>query len=128
MICPAGQGRHLFEGLRRDRQEAWRVDGITLHTSHFTLQTSFFTRARRRPIRRGGPSGAKQRLFQEGDPVAYRLGIDIGGTFTDATLINEATGEIRIGKVPSTAKGPFAGPAGSRSADSERKTASTPPR
>ncbi len=35
---------------------------------------------------------------------AYRLGIDIGGTFTDATLINEATGEIRISKVPSTPK------------------------
>ncbi|MCY3758484.1 MAG: hydantoinase/oxoprolinase family protein, partial [Acidobacteria bacterium] len=34
--------------------------------------------------------------------MAYRLGIDIGGTFTDATLIDEATGEIRIGKVPST--------------------------
>ena len=34
--------------------------------------------------------------------MAYRLGIDIGGTFTDATLINESTGEIRIGKVPST--------------------------
>ena len=32
----------------------------------------------------------------------YRLGIDIGGTFTDATLIDELTGEVRIGKVPTT--------------------------
>ncbi len=32
----------------------------------------------------------------------YRLGIDIGGTFTDATLIDEISGEIRIGKVPTT--------------------------
>lgn len=41
--------------------------------------------------------------------MGYRLGIDIGGTFTDATLIDEATGEIRIGKVPSTPKDPSFG-------------------
>ena len=41
--------------------------------------------------------------------MSYRLGIDIGGTFTDATLINETTGEIRIGKVPSTPKDPSRG-------------------
>lgn len=35
-----------------------------------------------------------------------RLGIDIGGTFTDATLINESTGEIWIAKVSSTPKDP----------------------
>ena len=39
----------------------------------------------------------------------YRLGIDIGGTFTDATLIDENTGEIRIGKVPSTPEDPSVG-------------------
>ena len=39
----------------------------------------------------------------------YRLGVDIGGTFTDATLINEVTGEIRVGKVPSTPKDPSHG-------------------
>jgi len=38
--------------------------------------------------------------------MAYRLGIDIGGTFTDATLINEETGQIHIGKVSSTPKDP----------------------
>ena len=32
----------------------------------------------------------------------YRLGIDIGGTFTDAVLLNEETGEARTGKVPTT--------------------------
>ena len=39
----------------------------------------------------------------------YRLGVDIGGTFTDATLINEETGEIRVGKVPSTSQDPSHG-------------------
>ena len=39
----------------------------------------------------------------------YRLGVDIGGTFTDATLINETTGEIRVGKVPSTPQDPSQG-------------------
>ena len=37
----------------------------------------------------------------------YRLGIDVGGTFTDAMIINEETCEIRIGKVPSTPKDPY---------------------
>ncbi|MBI3943716.1 MAG: hydantoinase/oxoprolinase family protein, partial [Chloroflexi bacterium] len=41
--------------------------------------------------------------------MAYRLGVDIGGTFTDAILINETTGEIRIAKVSSTPKDPSAG-------------------
>src|SRR4029078_12874216 len=38
--------------------------------------------------------------------MAYRLGIDIGGTFTDATLINEKTGATRISKVSSTPSDP----------------------
>jgi N-methylhydantoinase A len=41
--------------------------------------------------------------------MAYRLGIDIGGTFTDATLIDETTGEMMVGKVPSTPKDPSVG-------------------
>jgi N-methylhydantoinase A len=39
----------------------------------------------------------------------YRLGIDTGGTFTDATLIEEATGKIAIAKVPSTPADPAVG-------------------
>jgi N-methylhydantoinase A len=39
----------------------------------------------------------------------YRLGIDTGGTFTDATLIDEATGEVAIAKVPSTPADPAIG-------------------
>lgn len=38
--------------------------------------------------------------------MAYRLGIDIGGTFTDATLMDETTGATRIAKVSSTPADP----------------------
>lgn len=39
----------------------------------------------------------------------YRLGVDTGGTFTDATLINQSTGEIHVSKVPSTPSDPSRG-------------------
>ena len=39
----------------------------------------------------------------------YRLGIDVGGTFTDGLLIDETTGETRIAKVPSTPADPSVG-------------------
>ena len=32
---------------------------------------------------------------------AVRLGVDIGGTFTDITVLDEETGEVTIAKVPS---------------------------
>ncbi|RLB86474.1 MAG: hypothetical protein DRH15_01490, partial [Deltaproteobacteria bacterium] len=32
----------------------------------------------------------------------YRLGCDIGGTFTDFVLLNDATGEIHINKCLTT--------------------------
>ncbi|MCZ6634800.1 MAG: hydantoinase/oxoprolinase family protein, partial [bacterium] len=41
--------------------------------------------------------------------MACRLGIDIGGTFTDATLLDEATGEIHTAKVSSTPRDPALG-------------------
>ncbi len=34
--------------------------------------------------------------------MAYRLGVDVGGTFTDFLLMNDATGETHTAKVPST--------------------------
>ncbi len=34
--------------------------------------------------------------------MAYRLGVDVGGTFTDFLLMNEDTGETHTAKVPST--------------------------
>jgi N-methylhydantoinase A len=41
--------------------------------------------------------------------VAHRLGVDIGGTFTDAILIDEETGQSRISKVSSTPSDPSNG-------------------
>jgi N-methylhydantoinase A/oxoprolinase/acetone carboxylase beta subunit len=34
--------------------------------------------------------------------MAWRVGVDIGGTFTDVALIDEASGEIGVAKVPTT--------------------------
>ena len=41
--------------------------------------------------------------------MGYRLGVDIGGTFTDAILIDEETGAFRISKVSSTPADPSEG-------------------
>ncbi len=39
----------------------------------------------------------------------FRLGIDVGGTFTDAVLLSEADGHMHIAKVPSTPADPSQG-------------------
>lgn len=41
--------------------------------------------------------------------MAYRLGIDVGGTFTDLVLLDEDTGEISVFKTPSTPRNPADG-------------------
>jgi len=38
-----------------------------------------------------------------------RLGIDIGGTFTDAVMMEESTGQIRLVKMSSTPQDPSVG-------------------
>ncbi len=42
-------------------------------------------------------------------PTRYRLGIDIGGTFTDAVVMDETTGDFWPVKVPSTPEDPSHG-------------------
>ena len=39
----------------------------------------------------------------------HRLGVDVGGTFTDLLLINEETGQTHSAKVPSTPLDPSVG-------------------
>ena len=41
--------------------------------------------------------------------TTFRLGVDIGGTFTDGALVDEATGELSIVKVPTTPDNPADG-------------------
>jgi 5-oxoprolinase (ATP-hydrolysing) len=38
-----------------------------------------------------------------------RIGVDVGGTFTDLVLVDEATGRVTVGKVPSTPDDPARG-------------------
>ena len=40
--------------------------------------------------------------FNEGLGMSYRLGVDVGGTFTDLFLVNEKSGRTFTAKVPST--------------------------
>ena len=39
----------------------------------------------------------------------YRLGVDIGGTFTDATLLDKETGQVTVDKVSTTPRDPALG-------------------
>ena len=41
--------------------------------------------------------------------MSYRLGVDVGGTFTDLLLINEADSSFHVAKVPSTPADPSIG-------------------
>src|SRR5262245_31117770 len=41
--------------------------------------------------------------------MAYRLGVDIGGTFTDFALLNGSTGQLTHYKVPTTPADPAEG-------------------
>src|SRR5207249_3721027 len=39
-------------------------------------------------------------------PMPARLGVDIGGTFTDLVVVDEVSGTLRVGKVLTTPKDP----------------------
>ena len=41
-------------------------------------------------------------LHRKGSGMAWRIGVDIGGTFTDVALIDDASGSIGVAKVPTT--------------------------
>ena len=58
-------------------------------------------RGHRPPARRGGDAGAAR--------MSVRVAVDIGGTFTDATLIDEETGAVSIAKVLTTPADPSEG-------------------
>src|SRR5262249_34991360 len=53
---------------------------------------------------RGGPSRCPLRVARRDRTAAmtWRIGVDIGGTFTDVVLANEMGGAIEVVKVPTT--------------------------
>src|SRR4051812_27684505 len=55
-----------------------------------------------------GPSGRVERSAA----MAWRIGVDSGGTFTDICLFEEETGRVEVWKVPSTPDDPSRGIAG----------------
>ena len=44
--------------------------------------------------------------------MSVRIGVDIGGTFTDLVIYDDATGELQLGKVPTTPAAPERGSTG----------------
>src|SRR3546814_10690978 len=40
------------------------------------------------------------------ETAMYRIGIDVGGTFTDFTMVDEQSGAVHFHKVPSTPRDP----------------------
>src|SRR6185436_20179965 len=73
------------------------------------------TRARRRHLRRDRRSGhgSRRRGSHRGRPgdeiMTMRVGIDIGGTFTDAALVDAESGRVRVVKVLTTPEDPAKG-------------------
>ncbi len=59
------------------------------------------------PTKRG--QARKEQIFRKGNFDGYRLGVDIGGTFTDLVVINEETGEIQQEKVETNTQSPSTG-------------------
>src|SRR5260370_26952134 len=47
-------------------------------------------------------------------PETKLVGVDVGGTFTDLVLVDEATGLVRVAKVPTTVANPAGGVQGAR--------------
>ena len=41
--------------------------------------------------------------------MAMRIGVDIGGTFTDLVVYDDANGSVRVEKVPTTPSSPERG-------------------
>lgn len=59
-------------------------------------------------MRNGSGKSAKRQWLKQ-QMCGYRVGTDVGGTFTDLVAINEVTGELLNIKLPSTPRTPAAG-------------------
>src|SRR5207247_8156013 len=68
----------------------------------------------RLPERQAGPDPPRRRYDHSGagrDSCMKRLGVDVGGTFTDLILVDEESGRTSVDKVPSTPDDPARGSA-----------------
>src|SRR5215831_18409919 len=59
--------------------------------------------------RRPGRQRALGRVMMRRMTETKLVGVDVGGTFTDLVLVDEATGEVRVAKVPTTMDNQAAG-------------------
>src|SRR5262250_3692368 len=78
-----------------------------LLTAECLQRTRYPRRARRRSAYI--PSTGFEPVLESSQTMGYRIGVDVGGTFTDLALIDEASGALTIGKVPSVPTDPAVG-------------------
>src|SRR5438552_8945049 len=85
-----------------DSASALTRPATTADTTNRFIMSSGATTARGPPLILPALSRRRCRL----SAVAARLGVDIGGTFTDLVVIDETTGAARVGKILTTPKDP----------------------
>src|SRR5881409_1956032 len=85
-----------------DSASALTRPATTADTTNRFIMSSGATTARRPPLILPALSRSRCRL----SAVTARLGVDIGGTFTDLVVIDESSGAARVGKVLTTPKDP----------------------
>ena len=88
--------------------------GLSLAGRHFLYSTDAFPMTIERcSLATSAERHAQTKRESESSQMGWRVGVDIGGTFTDVALVEEETGGIAIAKVPTTpqdiAKGVIAG-------------------
>ena len=83
-----------------------RTIPVTDARDHRTRQPGVSRKVCNQFLRAGdGPCGSPADHVAAGTAVTagrWRIGIDIGGTFTDVALVEEATGRIAVAKLPTT--------------------------
>src|SRR5262249_49238754 len=61
------------------------------------------------PVRSIAPARSRPSRARERSKMAHRLGVDVGGTFTDLLLVHDETGNLHRAKPPSTPSDPSQG-------------------
>jgi N-methylhydantoinase A len=100
---------------RRGRRRCHRIDSVISRTLQTPLDPTVQAPAQRLSVRVAPAARSSDRTGDtlsaptaiEANGTTYRLGIDIGGTFTDTVLVNEGTGQVHVLKVPSNRREPW---------------------